>query len=322
MSMKVHAMVGCLLGAVLVASPAAAQDDYPSRTINIIAGTSAGSSTDVHIRFIAEQLSKELGVKVLVENQPGASGGLATNATRKAEPDGYTLTSTVSGFFIAASQMQPELNLDPREDLTAIARTGDQFLVLLTRKDSPFNSIQDLIDAAKEKPGEVTYATTGVGGTAHLHMELFSQLNDIKLLHVPFAGSRYMPDLLAGRVDLASSGSGSLSVNREQLKGLLVGAHRRSEIIPEVPTPGDAGLPEYEIPSWLGFFGPKGLPDNVVAKLDEAFAAVMAKEANLAKIREIGFEPHYQGSVDFRKSLAEDYATLGEVIQKAGLAPK
>ena len=318
-SLRAHAY---LFSALVLASPVAAQSDYPNRAINIIAGTSAGSSTDVHIRFVAEQLSKHLGVRVLVENQPGASGGLATNATRRAEPDGYTLTSTVSGFFIAASQMQPELDLDPREDLTPVARTGDQYLVILTRKESPINTVEDLITAAKSKPGEITYATTGVGGTAHLHMELFSQLAGIKLLHVPFAGSRYMPDLLAGRIELASSGSGSLSVNREQLKGLVVGAHKRSQIIPEVPTPTEVGLPEYEIPSWLGFFGPKGLPEDVLARLDEAFAAVMADKANVDKIREIGFEPNYEGSRDFKLSLARDYGIMGNVIDKAGLRPK
>ncbi|MDI6029473.1 tripartite tricarboxylate transporter substrate binding protein [Corticibacterium sp. UT-5YL-CI-8] len=311
-----------LAGVALPFGQAGAQDKFPSRTITIIAGTSAGSSTDVHVRFIAQKLEEKLGVRVLVENQPGASGGVATNAVRKSAPDGYTLISTVSGFFIAASQMQPDLNLDPRRDLTAVARTGDQYLVILTRKDSPITTITDIIEMAKQKPGAVTYATTGVGGTAHLHMELFSQLNGIQLLHVPFAGSRYLPDLLSGRVELASSGSGNLIVNKDELKGLLVGAYKRSDLIPDVPTSGDLGLPEYEIPSWVGFFGPAGLPPEVLAKYDEAFSAIMADPKNVQGIRDIGFDPHYEGSGPFKETLARDYTTLGEVIERAGLKPK
>lgn len=316
-----YAALAAIVAAGPGATPAAAQD-FPSRPVTIIAGTTAGSSTDLIVRFLADKLEVELGQPVLVHNQPGAAGAVATQSVQKAAADGYTLVSAVSGFFIAASQLQPDLNFDPRRDLTGVARAADQYLVILTRTDSPFGSILDVIDASRNDPGSVTYATTGVGGTAHLHMELFSLLNDVQLTHVPYAGSSYRPDLYAGRVDLASSGSGNLISNRDQLRGLLTGAMKRSDLIPDVPVSGDMGLPEYEIPSWVGFFGPAGLPEDVIAKYDAAFGKIMGDPANIQAIKDLGFDPHYEPHAAFTQSIVRDYQTLSDVIERAGLKPK
>lgn len=307
--------------AVQGSTSAMAQAAYPNRAVTILAGTGAGTSTDIAIRIFADRLTAKLGQSFVVSNAGGASGLIAAQRAARSAADGYTLVSSISGFFTTSPQLSTAVSFDPTKELTPVARVADQYVVLYVRKESPFQTIQDVIEVAKKNPDKITYATTGVNGEAHIHAELFSLLAGIKMVHVPYPGGRYVPDLLAGRVDLASGGSAAYLSSREQMRGLLIGAKTRSTLAPELPTPTEVGLPEYEIPVSIVFLGPAGLPQEALSKLDAAFGEIIREPDVRQRLLTIGLEPNFEGSRSFERSFVSQYHNMTEVIRRAGLKP-
>lgn len=312
------------LGAASMLRPAGAafaQRTYPDRPVTIVAATAAGTSTDIAIRLVAAGLQAKLGQPFVVANAPGAAGLVGAQRAANSAADGYTLVASISGFFASSPQLTVGNSFNPLKELTPVARVADQYTVLYTRKDSPYQTVQQLIEAAKKAPETITFATTGVNGEAHIHAELFSLLAGIKMIHVPYPGGRYVPDLVTGRVDIASGGSAAYLSSRGEMKGLLIGAKSHSVLAPELPTPKDVGLPEYEIPVSIVFLGPAGLPQPVLDTLDKAFGEVVAQPDIRQKLLAIGLEPNFQGSAAFGKSFVELYNLMTDIIKRAGLKP-
>lgn len=267
-----------------VCAVAAAAQSYPSRPVTLIVPFPAGGVTDVVARALAVRLSTELGQPVVVENKAGASGALGSSAAAKAAPDGYTLLlGNISTFGTNAATFA-KLPYDPLADFTPISLLAVQPLVVAVHPSVPAQSLADLVKLAKAKPGALTYGTAG--SSIQLAVELFSSMNGIKMLHVPYKGSApAITDLIGGQVNVLFDPISSLypQVRGGKVRGLAVTTAQRSPAAPELPTVSESGTSGYDVSSWQALLVPAGTPPAVVQRLHGAVGKVLA----LAEVQEL-----------------------------------
>jgi tripartite-type tricarboxylate transporter receptor subunit TctC len=268
----------CLLAAPLLGVfpfQLARAEDYPSRLIRVISPVSPGAATDVTARHIATVLGKEWNQPAIVENKLGASGNIATEFVAKAPADGYTLLITYSLHY--TNYLVDKVNYDPVKDFDPIARIASSGLVVATATNSRFKTLRDVIAAAKEKPGTVTYASSGNGTTSHMCGALFSNLAGVQLRHVPYkAPAQAALDAAGGQVDLTFNGTATALplIHGNRLRALAVTSARRTAQLPDVPTMVEAGVSGYELTSPVWMLAPRGTPAAVVEKLSEAITRI------------------------------------------------
>jgi tripartite-type tricarboxylate transporter receptor subunit TctC len=313
----------CIVAAAL-AAPASAQD-YPSQPIRTIVAFGPGGGSDIVARIIMQRVQEKLGQAVVIENKPGAGGTIGNEMVANAPANGYTLGIMTAGQIIAAAMSKA-----PRYDtLTAfdpIAQVATAGLVIVTRPDYPAASVKDLVAAAKEKPGKIVFASPGYGATQHLAAELFKQTAGVDMLHVPFRTSpEAMSALLAGQVDVlfdtVSAVLGQLQSG--QLKALAVTGKDRFPAVPSVPPAIESGvLPGYDVTTWYGFFGPKGLPPAVVAKLNKGFIETIGEPEVIERLTKAGAVPKGSTPEAFGAFMAGEFAKWNSVREKAGLEQK
>ena len=266
-------LAGSALPAWLALAPAtAAAQSFPSRPLRIIAPFTAGGGTDLVARTLAESMSRELGQPVIVENKPGGGTVIGSDMVAKAPGDGYTLLLTTSAHAINTSLVK-NLPYSTDKSFTDIALVGRGPNMLVTRADSPYKSVKDVIDAARANPGKLTYGSSGNGTSVHLAGELFKMMARVDLTHVPYrgAGPAYT-DLLGGQIDLVfatAAGVGKF-VESGKMRALGVTSAARSPSWPKVPTIAESGLPGYEADVWYAVFAGAGTPPDVVARLNTA----------------------------------------------------
>lgn len=255
---------------------AAAQSDaYPSRQVTLVVTSVPGGVTDVVGRALAQELSKAWGQQVIVENKGGAAHIIGAEAVAKATPDGYTLLVGESGTFTVNPTLLPKEKVpyDADKDFTPITGLVRIYQSLLAAKSLPVSSAADLIALAKQKPNQLTYGTAGVGSALHMNMALFDSLAGIKMVPVHYRGATpALNDLIGDHINtmIVSVASGMPAYKAGQIKMLGVGAPKRMPLVPEVPTIAASGLPGYQATAWFGLFGPAGLPEDIVTKIDQA----------------------------------------------------
>jgi tripartite-type tricarboxylate transporter receptor subunit TctC len=257
-----------------LAAPAAA-DDYPAKPVRLIIPFPPGGSNDVVGRMIATQLSERLGKQVVVDNRAGAGGVIGTEIAAKAPPDGYTLL--VVSIAHAVNPWLYKLNYDPIKAFAPVAILATGPNVLAVNPSLPVNSVKELIALAKQKPGELQYASAGVGSFQHLGGELFKLTAGVDILHVPFkGGGPAMIDVIGGHTKIVFSSLVQTTphIRSGKLKALATGGLERNPILPDVPTVKEAGVPDYEAVNWWGIVAPAGTPPAVVEKLRKAIATV------------------------------------------------
>ncbi|MEO8924808.1 MAG: tripartite tricarboxylate transporter substrate binding protein, partial [Caldimonas sp.] len=264
-------LVVAVAGAGLfLAGTASAEDVYPSRPITLVVPYPAGGSADVLARALGQKLAERLHQPVIVENHAGAATAIGAKDVARAAPDGYTLLlGTVSSQ--AINPAMNKVGYDPVADFTPIAPIGSIPFVLVANPAAHLDSVAEVIAQAKAKPGELSYASAGIGTSNHLSGELFANDAHIKLLHVPYKGSApALTDVLAGHVPLMFDlqATSLAHVRAGRLKALAVTSRRRSELMPKVPTMIESGLPGYEVSAWFGLFAPAGVPRAVVERLN------------------------------------------------------
>ena len=270
--MKKYLATLLLLGAFC--GPAAAQmPAYPSRPVTLVVTSVPGGVTDVVGRALAQALSKAWGQEVIVENKGGAAHIIGAEAVAKAAPDGYTLLVGESGTFTVNPTLLPKgkVPYDADKDFTPITGLVRIYQSILAAKSLPVSNIAELIALAKKKPGQITYGTAGVGSALHMNMALFDSMAGVKMVPVHYRGATpALNDLIGGHIDtmVVSVASGLPAYRAGQIKMLGVGAPKRMPLVPEVPTVSESGLPGYEATAWFGLFGPAGLPQDVVMKID------------------------------------------------------
>ncbi len=268
-------------GALGLSMPASSQE-FPTQTIRLIISFGAGGGTDIIGRIIAESAQAKLGQPMVVENKPGAGGTIGNEFVARAAPDGYTIGIMTAGQIISAV-MNKSLRYDTRTAFTPIGLVGTAGLIVVTRADSPFNNIKDLVTAAKASPGKISFGAPGFGATQHMSAELFKQTAGIEMLHVPFKTTpEAVTALLGKQIDVLFDTIPAVlgQIQGGQMKALGVTGRDRFPGLPNVPAIIESGLvPGYDVTTWYGFFGPKGMPPAVVARLNKTFNEVVADPA-------------------------------------------
>src|ERR1700676_3806788 len=258
-----------------------ASASYPDRTIRIVVPLAPGGGTDLIARTLAQEMAKDLGASVIIENKPGAGTIIGTQAVATSEPDGYTL---LMGTFANAvnPSLNPKLPYDPRKDFAPVALIARSFNIVVVNPDSPIKSIADLIAAAKAEPDKLSYGTFGTGTSAHLAGELFKNMAKVNLTTVPYKGAApAITDLIGGQIQVmfTTVASAASLIEGGQLRALAVTSAERSPAFPDLPTVAEAGVPGYEAESWYGLFAPAKTPKEVIDRLNQSAAMAVQSEA-------------------------------------------
>jgi tripartite-type tricarboxylate transporter receptor subunit TctC len=281
-----------LAAAVALASASTAAQTYPTKPIKLLVGFAAGGPTDVIGRVVAQDMTASLGQNVLVENKAGANSLIATQEVKRAPPDGYTLMVTTLSHNVNAILLADKKPYDPIADFTPVSLVALLPLVMVTKPDSPFNSVQDVVKAAKAKPGEVSYGSAGNGGSAHLAGALLETLSGTQMTHVPFRGNApALTEVMAGRVSFMFYPMIGIAdqVEQKRLKALAVSTAKHHADYPGVPTMAESGFPGFEeYTQGLGIIAPAGTPAPVVKRLNEAVRSSLAKPETKEKLKALG----------------------------------
>jgi len=297
---------------------------FPAKPLKILIGFSAGGPTDVIARILAQDMTATLGQTVLVENKPGAASMIATQEVKRSAPDGYTLYMTTLTHSVNAILHAEKKPYDPIADFTPVSLVCYLPLVMVSKGDSPFNSAADVVAAAKAKPGEVTYASSGTGGSAHLAGALVEALTNTKMTHVPFKGNApALTEVIAGRVTFMFYPMIGIAdqVAQKRLKVLGVSTEKRHPDYPNVPTMNESGFPGFEeYTQGLGVVGPAGIPAAVVSSLNSAIRASLVKPETKEKLKKLGAITEGGSTpAEFRSWLAKDLERWARVIKAAGV---
>lgn len=270
MSRSIIKAVALSAAALFLASPAARAQSYPSRQITLVIPFAAGGSNDIIARAIGKQLSEAWGQPVIAENRPGAGGVIGASAVAAAPPDGYTLLLVSTTFTINAA-IKKSMPFDTARDFTPIAFVARSPLLFVASKDLPVKSAKDALALAKSKPDRITYASAGIGSINQIAAELIAQSAGVKLMHVPYkGGAPALNDLLGGHVDVYVSSMPQVQqlAQSGQVNALAVTSVKRAQLLPDVPTLDESGIPGFDLSSWWGIVGPAGMPPDVVNALN------------------------------------------------------
>jgi tripartite-type tricarboxylate transporter receptor subunit TctC len=314
--------LAAIAAASLAIAPGVFAQQYPTKTVTIVVPFTPGGSSDITARTVAVKLQETLGQTFVIDNKPGANGGLGGKYVANAQPDGYTLFVGSIGVFAINPVLYKDLGYHPMKDydlLSVAVRTPN---ALVTRPDFPANNMGEFIDYLKKNPDKVSFASSGTGSSDHLTAALFWQKTGTSGIHVPYkGGSAAHMDLIAGNTDVSFQNLGSITqhVKAGKMKLLAVTGDRRDPSVPTVPTLTEAGVPGIEVYSWQAFVAPKGLPANVKARLQPALVAAIRHPDTVKKFNEIGFEVVGNSPEEFNRFLNEELNRWKQVVDTAGL---
>ncbi|MGC1776842.1 MAG: tripartite tricarboxylate transporter substrate binding protein [Xanthobacteraceae bacterium] len=303
-----RAMIGGLAGFAI--KPAAAEADWPSRTITIIHGFPPGGPSDVVARILADGLTKTLGQSVIVESHPGASGITAAAQVTRAAPDGYTLSVIPSGHASTAATFA-HLPYRPVDDFTTITLISEYPYLMATNAQSGIKSVAELLSAARTRPNPLLFGTPGIGSGPHLAIELFALKTKIKVQHVPYHGSApAVTDLVAGRLDFMMDPPTGLMefVRSGTLNALAVSSAKRYFGLPDTPTVAESGVAGFNVGGWQGLVAPAGLPEPILTRLNTEVVRILKEPATIERLRTFSNEAAPSSPEEFRKRLIADIA--------------
>lgn len=324
--MRRRELIACwpvLLAAALPAS-ALAQPAYPSSPVKVLIGFPPGTATDVATRAVAEQMARRLGQPLVVENRPGAGSNIAAKAVAMSPPDGYNLFAITIANSINAA-FPNSTAVDPVKEFAPITLIGNVPNVLVVHPSLNVSTFAELIAYAKAKPGDLSYASSGVGTSPHLSGEQFAQMSGVKIVHVPYRGSTpAVTDLLGGQVHLMFSPASTVMqhVRAGKLKALAVTSPKRTAIAPDVPTLDELGLKGFNTSVWIGLVAPAGTPEHVVSKLRGAAQAALDSSEIQALYRAQGIDSVKTTGEEFSRFLSGESTRWSRFIQAAGIKPE
>jgi tripartite-type tricarboxylate transporter receptor subunit TctC len=315
------ALCAAVFGALSIpAAPANAQS-YPTRTVRVVFGLSAGSSSDVMARIVADKLGEKWGEAVIIDNRPGAGGNIAADVVTKSTPDGYTLLLSNVSIAIAPSFYR-KLNYDPVKDLVPVTELAVAPHVLCVNPALPINSVKDLIATARAKPGELMYSSAGIGQTDQMATELFEQMAGIRMTHVPYKGGpQALQAVMAGEVALDFPGIAAALpfMKAGKVRCLAVSTSKRSPILPDLPTLDEEGIKGYEHSLWNGIFAPAGTPPAIVTKLSVDFGEVLRRPDIIERLAALGIEPLGSSPEEFNRFFRAELEKWAIVIKTTGI---
>jgi tripartite-type tricarboxylate transporter receptor subunit TctC len=315
------AMAAAAIGVLSPGSKAqAAESEFPTRPIRLIAPFPPGGAADVISRLLSQPLSAAMGQPVVVENRSGSGGRIGTEAAVRATADGYTLLMGSQATNSINPPLYPDLPYDPAKDLVPVGAIGGVGSVLYTRNSLDVTSLRQLLDRARQNPGELTYGSAGNGGGSHLAMALLELMAGVKMTHVPYRGTApATADVLAGQIDMLCDviTTGVPHITGGRVRALAVTTPERYPGLPNVPTMTEAGIPGYEAVSYYGLFAPSGVPGNILHTLRTALANVLADEAFVRKLADQGVMDLKLNPEQFAEYVAKDRQRWATVIRDA-----
>jgi tripartite-type tricarboxylate transporter receptor subunit TctC len=284
-----------LIGAALTvaATPLLAQSAYPSRPIRLVVPFPAGGATDIFARAVSQKLGEKLGASVVVDNKPGAGGTIGSDIAAKAAPDGYTLLLATSSTHSIAPSFGAKLPYDPIADFTSISHVGNAPSIMVVPNNAPAKNVKEWIDYARSKPGKLNYSSSGNGTIVHLTAEYFKAQTGLFLVHIPYRGTALaMPDLISGKIDLIfdSLPSALPHMKEGRIKALGITTRKRSALLPDLPAVAET-VPDFESNTWFGLYGPKGLPAELVTRINSGVNQALQDADVKDRLARLGIEP-------------------------------
>jgi len=309
-----------LAGFAACASIAGAQD-YPRKTVRVIAPFAPGGATDLLARLVSQKLAERWSHSVVVDNRTGAGGHIGAEVAARAAPDGYTLLVAGAPHAIGVS-LYRKLGYDLAKDLAPISNLATYPSAIVVHPSLPVKSVKDLMSLARSRPGQLNFGSAGNGSPNHLAIELFKTMANVSMVHVPYKGGsgQMVGDLVAGQVQLASLGlpPAMPHVKTGRLRVIAVTGTRRSPLLPDAPTVVEAGLPGFDVTSWYGIFAPAAVPRDIVNKLNGEVAAVLATPDMKQRLASSGAEPAPTSPEDFSKLVRDEIAKWSKVVADSG----
>jgi hypothetical protein len=315
-----------LVGLALALSAAGvlAQGAYPNRPIKIIVPISPGSATDLLVRAVAERMQVRMGQTVVIENRAGAGTTIGAAMVAKAEPDGYTILAN-SNAHTVNPQLYRSLPYDSATDFVGIATLGSLPNILVVSPQSPFNSVQELVAAARSQPGKLNYASAGVGSGTHMNAEKFRIASGLSAEHIAYKGTpEAVTEVMAGRVDwfFAPGVSVMGAVKERKLKALAVGSKERLSQLADLPTTEEAGAPNSAYTLWIGLFAPARTPPAILARLNQEVQAALGSPEVKERFAKLGADPLPMTVEGFRNFLAQEFKVSEQIVKAAGIKPQ
>ncbi|WP_427912625.1 Bug family tripartite tricarboxylate transporter substrate binding protein [Ramlibacter sp. MMS24-I3-19] len=302
--------------------PAWAQAHYPSRPIRLVVPFPAGGATDIFARAVSQKLGEHLGGTIVVDNKPGAGGAIGSDIAAKAPADGYTLLlATSSTHAIGPSYPNAKLPYDVVNDFTPIGHVGNAPNLMIVPKTSPANSVKEWIDYARKNPGKLNYASSGNGTIVQLSAEYFQAQTGVQLVHIPYRGTALaMPDLISGKIDLLFDNVASAMPHLKdgRVKALGISSAKRSPLFPELPTINET-VPGYDVDTWFGLYGPKGLPADMVTRLNKAMNQALVEADVKDRLARLGIVPAGGTPQQFAEMTNADRAKWKKIIAERKL---
>jgi tripartite-type tricarboxylate transporter receptor subunit TctC len=312
----IDGLIACGAAATLLPIRASGQAAYPTRPIRIIVPFAPGGGADIVSRLLSPHLQKLLGQSVIVENRAGAAGRVGTGVVAKSDPDGNTLLVSTESSLVIAPHIGQSIGYDPLKDFAPISLLTRNTVMLVVHPSVPARTLQEYIALARSRPGQMFYASSGVGGPNHLAGEIFNRMTSLKITHVPYQGTGLALQAVISNQVGAMWGfmAGLIAHIREgTLRALAIGAKERSPVLPEVPTVAESGVPGYEAMSWIGMVAPAGTSSPAIDKLWDAVAAAMQEAAVRDILVSGGSEVVVSKPEEFRQVIESDYAKYGKL---------
>ena len=312
-----------IIAMTVLALPVAAQN-YPTRAVRLVVPSAPGGGTDISARILAPQLSQFLGQQVVVENRAGAGTMIGGEAVARAAPDGYTLLMGISTLAINPA-MYKKVPYDALKDLAPISQAVSLSNVLVVHPSLPAKSVKEFVALVKPRPGQINFASAGVGTSPHLSMELFLVMTGLKMLHIPYKGSGPgVTDLIAGHVPamMPNMLSAQPHIKSGRLRALGVTGSKRAPGADDIPTIAEAGVPGYEAVQWYGLLAPAAVPRDIITKLHAGVVRALQNPEVRQRLLNDGAEPVGSSPEEFAAYLRSETAKWAKVIQAAGIKPE
>jgi tripartite-type tricarboxylate transporter receptor subunit TctC len=312
-----------LTAASLSCAPNAhAQSDYPNKPIRIVIPFAPGGVPDIIARLIGPKMTEAMGQPVIIENKPGAGGTIAATQVARSDPDGYTLFMTTVSTQAIAPNLITDLQYDPRKDFASISHVANVPLVLIINAQLPANNLAEFIELLKKNPGKYDFASSGAGAPLHLAAELFKSMTGTQIQHVPYKGSTpALTDLIAGRVALFFDAVPPAlpHIQAGTVRPLGVGTKTRAQMLPNVPTMAEAGLPGFEAYTWGAFFAPAKTPRAIVERLSAVTRDALASPDVKKRLTELGYDIVASSPEQLDRHVETELKKWGDVIRQAGV---
>jgi tripartite-type tricarboxylate transporter receptor subunit TctC len=295
--------------------------NWPSRPLRLVIPFAPGGGADIAGRLVAQELSEGLKQPVVVENKTGAGGTIAADNVAKSPADGYSLVLAHVGGIAAAPHLYKTLPFDPIKDLAPVSLVVNGMSVLVVNPELPVKTVEELIAYAKAHPNQLSFSSSGTGTDTHLAGELFKSMTGTTMTHVPYkGGAPAMLDLIAGRVQLsfASVATAIGYIQSGKLRAIAMTGNKRFELLPNVPTIAESGVPGYEINNWYGIFVPAGTPDNIIQRLNAETIKAVRKPELRAKLIAAGLEPVWNTPAEFSAYVRSETVKWGKIVTDSG----